>query len=121
VPIACRSGSIGLEGCDPGCPPLPSLGSRLTQASLARNVGCAEVTIQKIEADERKPSAQIAALLAEQLQLLGMFQSHFTPSSRSKSPHAAARISSGVPGQQLPAKAGSLRLNPNAEAVDWTP
>jgi predicted ATPase/class 3 adenylate cyclase/DNA-binding XRE family transcriptional regulator len=39
----------------------------LTQADLARRVGCAEVTIQKIEADERRPSSQIAQLLAEQL------------------------------------------------------
>src|ERR671932_821374 len=41
----------------------------LTQADLARKVGCAEVTIQKIEADERRPSSQIAALLAEQLRI----------------------------------------------------
>src|SRR5438093_13624171 len=41
----------------------------LTQADLARQVGCAEVTIQKIEADERRPSSQIAALLAEQLRI----------------------------------------------------
>ena len=31
----------------------------LTQAELARRVGCAEVTIQKIEADERRPSARL--------------------------------------------------------------
>ena len=41
----------------------------LTQADLARRVGCAEVTIQKIEADERRPSSQIAELLAEQLRI----------------------------------------------------
>lgn len=41
----------------------------LTQAELARRVGCATVTIQKIEADERRPSAQIAALLANRLQI----------------------------------------------------
>src|SRR5947207_11648717 len=39
----------------------------LTQSELARRVGCAEVTIQKIEADERRPSSQIAELLAEHL------------------------------------------------------
>jgi transcriptional regulator with XRE-family HTH domain len=39
----------------------------LTQAALARRVGCAEVTIQKIEADERRPSRQVAERLAEQL------------------------------------------------------
>jgi predicted ATPase/class 3 adenylate cyclase len=41
----------------------------LTQADLARRVGCAEVTIQKIEADERRPSSQIAELLAEHLHI----------------------------------------------------
>jgi predicted ATPase/class 3 adenylate cyclase/DNA-binding CsgD family transcriptional regulator len=41
----------------------------LTQAELARRVGCVEVTIQKIEADERRPSSQIAELLAEQLRI----------------------------------------------------
>lgn len=41
----------------------------LTQAELASRVGCAAVTIRKIEADERRPSAQIAALLAQHLEL----------------------------------------------------
>src|SRR6266545_3268645 len=39
----------------------------LTQGDLARRVGCAEVTIQKIEADARRPSRQIAERLAQQL------------------------------------------------------
>ncbi len=41
----------------------------LTQAELARRVGCATVTIKKIETDERRPSREIATLLATQLQL----------------------------------------------------
>jgi predicted ATPase/transcriptional regulator with XRE-family HTH domain len=41
----------------------------LTQEELARRVGCATGTIKKIEADERRPSREIAALLATQLQL----------------------------------------------------
>ena len=40
---------------------------RLSCAELARRVGCATVTLRKIEADERRPSRQIAAKLAEQL------------------------------------------------------
>ena len=40
---------------------------KLTRAELAEKVGCAAVTIKKIERDERKPSRQIAALLAEKL------------------------------------------------------
>jgi predicted ATPase/transcriptional regulator with XRE-family HTH domain len=43
----------------------------LTQAGLARRTGCSAATIRKIEADERKPSLQLAELLAEQLQLPG--------------------------------------------------
>ena len=39
----------------------------LTQQELAQRVGCAAITIQKIEANERRPSKQIAALLAEHL------------------------------------------------------
>jgi class 3 adenylate cyclase len=41
----------------------------LTQAELAELVGCALGTIRKIETDERRPSKQIAARLAEQLRL----------------------------------------------------
>jgi transcriptional regulator with XRE-family HTH domain len=39
----------------------------LTQAELARGVGCAAITIRKIERDERRPSRQMAELLAEHL------------------------------------------------------
>src|SRR5262245_61014977 len=41
----------------------------LTQAELAERVGCALGTVRKIELDERRPSKQIAARLADQLQL----------------------------------------------------
>jgi transcriptional regulator with XRE-family HTH domain len=39
----------------------------LTQQALAQQVGCALSTIRKIETDARRPSRQIAELLAEQL------------------------------------------------------
>lgn len=39
----------------------------LTQEALAERVGCSVATIQKIEADERRPSRQIAELLAQHL------------------------------------------------------
>ena len=39
----------------------------LTQEALARQVGCARITIQKIEAGERRSSHEFAALLAERL------------------------------------------------------
>ncbi len=41
----------------------------LTQDALARRVGCSLATIQKIEADERRPSRQIADLLARALEI----------------------------------------------------
>ena len=41
----------------------------LTQEELALRVGCAEVTIFKIEANERRPSKQIAELLAQHLMI----------------------------------------------------
>ncbi len=40
---------------------------RLTQGELAERIHCAAVTIRKIEADERRPSPQLVALLVEQL------------------------------------------------------
>lgn len=39
----------------------------LTQADLARLVGCAVITLQKIEAGRRRPSKQMAELLAQHL------------------------------------------------------
>jgi len=41
----------------------------LTQGELAKRVGCAIITIQKIEANERRPSKQMAGLLAEHLDI----------------------------------------------------
>src|SRR5215210_3316916 len=41
----------------------------LTQDDLARRVGCAVVTIQKLEADERRPSRQLAERLADGVQI----------------------------------------------------
>lgn len=41
----------------------------MTQKDLADRVGCALITIAKIEADQRKPSREIAGLLAEHLNI----------------------------------------------------
>ena len=41
----------------------------LTREELAQRIGCAAVTLYKIEADERRPSKQIAELLAEHLNI----------------------------------------------------
>jgi predicted ATPase/transcriptional regulator with XRE-family HTH domain len=39
----------------------------LTQAELARRAACAPITIRKLEADQSRPSRQLAEILAEQL------------------------------------------------------
>src|SRR5262245_7663042 len=54
----------------------------LTQAALAHQIGCAEVTIKKIEADERRPSRQIAERLAESLQLAPAERAAFVQAAR---------------------------------------
>ena len=41
----------------------------LTQAQLGDCAGCTAATIRKIEADERRPSPEIAARLAQSLEL----------------------------------------------------
>src|SRR5215218_4105294 len=41
----------------------------LSRDQLAQQVGCAEVTLRKIEADERRPSLAIAERLADLLEL----------------------------------------------------
>src|SRR5262245_51098453 len=54
----------------------------LTQADLARRVGCAAITIQKIEADERRPSRQLAELLAHHLAIPPAERSAFLQAAR---------------------------------------
>jgi tetratricopeptide (TPR) repeat protein/transcriptional regulator with XRE-family HTH domain len=54
----------------------------LTQAVLAGLVGCAPVTIRKIEADERRPSRQLAVLLAENLAIEEDEQANFIKIAR---------------------------------------
>src|SRR5690349_19362755 len=41
----------------------------LQRAELASRIGCAAVTLRKIESDERRPSRQMAEQLAEQLSI----------------------------------------------------
>jgi transcriptional regulator with XRE-family HTH domain len=56
----------------------------LTQAELARRVGCAEGTIRMIEADARRPSRQIAARLAAQLAIAPADHSAFIRAARAE-------------------------------------
>ncbi|MEM7116134.1 MAG: tetratricopeptide repeat protein [Chloroflexota bacterium] len=54
----------------------------LSRAALAREVGCSPVTIKKIERDERRPSFQIAELLAQHLKIPEADQDNFMRRAR---------------------------------------
>ena len=56
----------------------------LTQAELARRIGCAETTLRKIEADVRRPSRQIAERLAECLAIPPADRARFVKAARSE-------------------------------------
>ncbi|MBV9791698.1 MAG: helix-turn-helix transcriptional regulator, partial [Chloroflexi bacterium] len=56
----------------------------LTQAALAQRVGCAEVTIRKIEADVLRPSDEMAERIALSLQLSGEERSLFLRVARAQ-------------------------------------
>lgn len=65
----------------------------LTQKELAQRVECAEITIQKIEANERRPSKQIAKLLAGQLDIAVDERPAFVRFARlGSSAHFAAQV-----------------------------
>src|SRR4051794_2599131 len=67
----------------------------LTQAELARRSGCALSTIKKLEQDERRPSREIAVLLAEVLQLPLEERAAFVQSARGL--RAVDRLASPAP------------------------
>ncbi len=54
----------------------------LTRPALARQISCSPSTIKKIERDERRPSRQIAALLADQLLIPASDQDRFLAMAR---------------------------------------
>ena len=56
----------------------------LSRPELAARVGCAVVTIRKIEADERRPSAQVAELLSRHLELAAADRPAFVRAARAQ-------------------------------------
>lgn len=54
----------------------------LTQRELADMVGCAPATVRKLEADERRPSAQLATRLAEALAIVSAERETFLRAAR---------------------------------------
>jgi len=78
----------------------------LTQAVLARRVGCATVTIQKIERDERRPSRQMAERLADALSIDDAGRPHFVAAALGERSVQHLRLTDrpSVPVQPRPAR-----------------
>ena len=87
----------------------------LTRPGLARRVGCSPTTIKKIERDERRPSRQIAELLADHLAIPDEDRDKFIRVARGE--YIAATISS----RDLVSVPTFLRLPENARQTDDIP
>jgi predicted ATPase/DNA-binding XRE family transcriptional regulator len=78
----------------------------LTQDELARRVGCSVVTIRKLEADERRPSKQIAERLANSLGILEAERAAFLTFARTEASDDIAEvplpIAAPTSGRRLP-------------------
>ena len=93
----------------------------MTRPELARRVGCAVVTIKKIEQDERKPSRQMALLLAEHLAIQEAVREDFLEMARGKYV-PDARLSKGTLGIPPSLQFGAqLSKNRDAHFVERQP
>ena len=77
----------------------------LTQDALARQVGCARVTTAELEADEMRPSKQLAELLAEQVGVPAEERETFVRFGRSGMP---ASLVATAPRHNLPINPSSF-------------
>jgi transcriptional regulator with XRE-family HTH domain len=78
----------------------------LTQANLAQQVGCSTIAIRKIEAGERRPSSQIAELMAIRLQLPAQEQAAFIRAARGE--QAVDRLASPQESEAMPTFSGAV-------------
>lgn len=86
----------------------------LTQTALAQRVGCSESAIRKIENDERRPSEQIAELLAETLGIPEAERTAFLRTARRETDvvsHECAALEPAVLAA-VPANVAPSRHNP---------
>src|SRR5262245_35641088 len=72
----------------------------MTQADLAGCAGCTVATIRKIEAEERRPSRQVADLLATCLHIPAEQRSHFLQVARGE--RRVDRLAVGSPTSETP-------------------
>src|SRR5262245_32578294 len=76
----------------------------LTQEELAQRVGCSVVTIRKLEADERRPSKQIAERLAASLNIPDDERLAFLT-------HARSELHADISNVPLPISPSTLSVN----------
>lgn len=81
----------------------------LTQAALADQVGCSVAAIKKIEAGDRRPSRQVAALLARSLRLPEAQQAAFVRVARGELPVERLPAAAGVTGSPAGASAPAVQ------------
>src|SRR5215213_2628538 len=78
----------------------------LTQDDLARQVGCAVITIQKLEADERRPSRLLAERLADSLMVVADERTEIITLARAEPYYDSAlakMVEGSLPGRLWPA------------------
>src|SRR5262245_2555112 len=73
----------------------------LTQEALAQQIGCAPGTIRKIETDQRRPSRQLAELLADHLAIAPAERVAFLKAARAEL--ALDRLAAPTPAYGEPA------------------
>ena len=76
-------------------------GRGLTQEQLAHQIGCATVTLRKIESEERRPSAQIVERLAEIFEIPKTEKNNFLNYARSDWTKAPVNMLGKCPGMCL--------------------
>jgi predicted ATPase/DNA-binding XRE family transcriptional regulator/Tfp pilus assembly protein PilF len=92
----------------------------LTQKAFADRVGCAEITVRRMEADEYKPSKELALTLFEKLGIPEPERSHWIPFARGNSSLPAPAIApANKPKTNLPASLSSFigREKEQADAI----
>jgi predicted ATPase/DNA-binding XRE family transcriptional regulator/Tfp pilus assembly protein PilF len=81
----------------------------LTQADLAQRAGCSVFALRKIESGERRPSKQLARLLAAALEIAPAEQETFARAARGEV--VLARLHAAAAVEPLPAAADNLPAN----------
>jgi len=91
-------------------------GLGLTQAALAHRVGCAEVTIRKVEADTMRPSPEMAEVLASKLDIPLPDRSAFIEAGRGG--RGGSRLGSDANVPPLPNSSYERSSSPRSNVVD---